>query len=794
MAIGAAWTAWAVWAAGMSGLAIAEPTNGTVTVPLSQWNATVPAPKAPPEAMALPIDRQLTGRLDRGQLEASLRARFEVRSTRSMPVPVLAETATLVSASLDGRPASLRRDGAVWVIDAPPGRHALAVAFLHGQRTERFARQLDLALPAGGPTAIDLILPEAQIAPILAGGVVDSVAPVDQGTRVRGWLAANGSLALTWERPVDDRADPGDARVDGSVQAVLSLGEDVVVGVAQVAVAVREGEIDRIEIDLPPEVEVLEASGDSVLQWHLDPSGALVVLLRHLADASADARIRYQYPTTPGDGVPLKVPVARSDGPVRGTVGVAAPVGLEVSPGQITSGRLLAPRDVPPEVLALTDDPLRAVVAFDGGAPEAAVEVSHQEELRVSPTRIDDLQGITVLMEDGSEVGKLRLAVRNTARQVLAVSLPPGATLTHCFRDGVPLRPAARTGSGGAPDDRSGRVLVPLTRSDRPEDNVRYHVVASGDMLSAIAQRYYGDAAQWPTIAAANPGVAQAGIKPGQKLTIPALAGADNETTFVLELGWERRGAALGAVGARTIALPALDLEVMAANWHLYLPDAISPVWMSGIGVVPIDGHRADPFSRVLDLLVADAPAPSVAYAGMGSYESALKQRRTVYREEQAAQAESGGDPFPLVGTRWRLRGVLLGTDPPAARLIWLTDEAAELARWAVFALAAFAFAFASRRSDRLDARIIAVAVLVVVAFVGHHLLGVHRRALWGIDLGLAVGLALRRQAGARWTGRPGGCLPAAAAAFVGFCWLAKPALAPLFLAPILAWAHRRHR
>ena len=58
-----------------------------------------------------------------------------------------------------------------------------------------------------------------------------------------------------------------------------------------------------------------------------------------------------------------------------------------------------------------------------------------------------------------------------------------------------------------------------------PEPEAQYHDVASGDTLSGIAKKYYGDANKYPQIFEANKPMLSNPDKiyPGQKLRIPAL-------------------------------------------------------------------------------------------------------------------------------------------------------------------------------------------------------------------------------------------------------------------------------
>jgi len=55
------------------------------------------------------------------------------------------------------------------------------------------------------------------------------------------------------------------------------------------------------------------------------------------------------------------------------------------------------------------------------------------------------------------------------------------------------------------------------------EEKVEYYIIVSGDTLSKIAKKYYGDAMQYPRIFEANREVIQNAdlIYPGQKIRIP---------------------------------------------------------------------------------------------------------------------------------------------------------------------------------------------------------------------------------------------------------------------------------
>lgn len=70
------------------------------------------------------------------------------------------------------------------------------------------------------------------------------------------------------------------------------------------------------------------------------------------------------------------------------------------------------------------------------------------------------------------------------------------------------------------------KVIMRQGKKALEQGNPRYHVVASGDSLPKIAQKFYGDMRKWPVIYEANRDVVGNDpnmIKLGQRLLIPVL-------------------------------------------------------------------------------------------------------------------------------------------------------------------------------------------------------------------------------------------------------------------------------
>lgn len=690
-----------------------------VTLPLDDWRAlqsasdhTRPAPDLSARA-----GRTLVGRLERGLLTATLTDRFEVDGKAN--VPLVSGEVTLIGGRFDGGPAPLeKRDGTV-VLQADAGRHTAEIDLVVGKRTDRFARAVDLQLAPGGPTAIDLWIGEHPIEATLGHGLITESRRDGEGTRIRGWLDATGRLDLTWKRELHQSAST-DARIRAEAWTLFEAAEDAMTGVARYEVDVLRGEVDRFDLRLPEGVEVLDVTGDAVLQWQTDAGGTLAVLLRYLASDAFTADVRFQYPIAIDDEVPLNMPVPVTEGEVTGALAVQTPPTLAVSLAESHGATALSHRNVPQQLLGLSPDPLHVAMSFET-LPTPTVDLRRQEEVVTSTTRVDDIQALTVVAHDGIEVSKMRMRVRNTSRQYLAVDLPPGAELTHCYRDGLPLQPAADR-------DVPGRILVPLSQSQRTAPGTPQQVVvAYGDTLTGLALKHYGDANKYLDISAANPG--NGALRVGQTLSLPVEIDAPEARSFVLEIAWRTQGSALGSLGRRTVQLPELDIDVLAANWHVYLPEVVQPLTIRS--TLPQRSRiRYGAAGNLWRLVMPTALA--------GEYRSVLSERRAIYKAKQQMAKGEESRAFPLIGDKYRFSGVLL-TSAPEVTVHYLSASVATGVRWTLGFLAAGVALLIGLRPRWIGSRVLAVATLLPFLAAGNYVLGAHGMVLWGGFIGLGI-------------------------------------------------------
>ncbi len=758
-----------VCALGASGSAWSAPSRGQVTVPLKRWEALLerlesrPAPPAPPAAVVT-LSRSLDGSFAQGLLRATLVVRFEVLAAGHVKVPVVSDAALVSDATLDRGSAALTREGGMLVVGVDrPGPHQLTLQLLVGESQDHFARRLQLRLAPGGATRLSIVVPEPEIDATLTHGVLTAVSAGGllperpAGTRgpdaragstlLQGCLDASGELELTWARRVTHRTDRA-ARLQARGVTLLTVDEALVRGLAVLDLTVSDGELDRVELRLPPAAEPLAVTGDAVLEWRAVGQERLAVLLRRLVRGNVRITVRYQLPGAASRPIaaPMILPLAGVS--YAGVAAIQAPAGLEVR-ARARDARGLDLRDLPAELGDLTRSPLVAAFAFQG-EPNLTLTVTRRQQVSLTTTIIDELHAATVLLEGGGEQTKLRLNLRNNTRQYLAVHLPPGATLTQALLDGQPVRPARVDRGGAAPL----QLLFPLRQSERVDpDAGRLHRVEAGETLGEIAHHYYSDPARWPLILRANSRLlrSERDLRPGLRLVIPSAREVTiEESSFVLELSYHRARSAPGLLGRARFELPELDVDVMRVHWHVYLPTSVAPLRFTG-NLTQLTLHRDDPLRRAWQYL---REALSGRRAWAGEYRSILAQRKRIFEDEARSRGEKEALPasFPLIGERYRFRRILAAHEPLTIEAVYARRSVVAAARWGAL-LVAGVLVLLLLRGGRWWARLGCGVGVVLLLGLGHLVPGVHRRMLWGAVLALAIDLyrRRRRRGAGRW-------------------------------------------
>ena len=709
----------------------------TVDLPLTLWTQVQdalapPAAVAPAHAYSV-IEQRVDGAITRDVLRAQLDLRFEVFAVDGwLEVPVLDGAASLSTITLNGQPAVLRRVDNTYVVGvSKPGVYRLRARVL---RSAEDLRSLTLRL-TDGPTHLDLRVPEIGVRAWLEGGVITAQTVQGGATRLTG--ETNGDIELRWGRAI---AEDAAAEFALDLASVFTVDSTVIKARTAVQVELKSGALDRVVLPVPEGVEVVEVTGDAVLQWRTierDGARVLTVLLTHLIEESTTLTVATQQAIAGDtqDAVELRGVGGPADlvalGRVRGVLGVQARTGLNVALSADAKTERIDGAALPDSVTEMTEQPLLFGARFDAPAT-LALTLTRNATVPLTATIIDDLEATTLLLEDGAEISKLRLHMRNNARQHLAIRLPAGAELSHALIEGVPITPA-RDGD---------RLLLPLWQSTQNTGG-RYHVVQPGENLGEIAYIYYSNPRHWQRILNANDELYDpSDVQPGMRLRVPAPAGVEvEESRFVIELAWRIDREAMGFWGQRAVSLAELDVDVVRANWHVYLPRAVRPLQFETV-FEQRSARRYEPLHRLQRFI-----RKAIVSEAKAGFEGVLDTRRKAFAAEArglVAQSRALGIA-PVIGTRYRFRQLMGGQAVPQMQVTWLSEAAVTALHWGALLWAALVVIGALRPRSRLLSGVVGLVALLPLLWAGYHVVGVYRHLIWGINLGL-LALFLRHR------------------------------------------------
>jgi len=684
------------------------------------------------------IKRSVNGVFQKGLFHGTLRARFKVIDGKQhLRIPVIDGNASLGKVLLNGKRTSLLREGSMFFLGVDkPGVYEAVVEFFWGREQDRFDRKLQFRLPEAGVTEISVVVPEKDIDAKLSKGVILSRSSHHKGTVLKGFLDASGMMDLAWTRKVTHEAR-GDTKIEAQLSTLFILQEAVITGHTAFDVHIVEGETDVVNLTLPKGLEVVKVEGDAVLQWRTD-SGAnsrLKVLLRYLIKDRAKIKVFFQFPVGKENSVKLLMPLPEKGVVMSGNAGIQGPAGLNVTVSEIRGAKELELRNLPDSLTMQTKAPLLHGFDFTSQNPEITIGVKKHKEVKLISTLIDDLQASTVVIEDGLEITKMKLRIRNNNRQYLKLKLPKKAKLTQSLIDGSPVRPALTEENG------EKILLFPLKQSEHiGKSNGRFHKVTPGETLSDIANFYYSDPNQWRYILKSNPNSLYSAsyLREGMSLSIPIKEGVKvKESSFLIELVYKiRKGNSLSFAGSYDLSLPKMDINVMKATWYLYFPRNYD-VLSFNTNLNQLSHIRYDSFRRFIYFF--KNAMWRKAWAGGRKYKSILSQRKEIYKADSANrfQGKTVLSTFPLVGKQYRFNRNLLKHEKAEISLFYVPKSSAGPLRWLTLILS-FLITLSVISGKRSRKKWIAAGVLLILfLFIAHYFNGMNRRVVWGIDLAL---------------------------------------------------------
>ncbi len=349
-----------------------------------------------------PVDYSVSGlvattTLDREDaLTLSLSLNIVPHTTRSILVPFALEGAALVSADLDGHPASLR---------SGPQGFALLV---EGTRHQKFNAAFQIPIKRlGGWQIVQAKIPSAPSARLQLNvpsastelrmiGLPDAEQRLTtrDNEEIQTSLLADGSLSFQWRRKVFERVVDQGLSVDSDCS--LKVEEQGIHLAWNVRLDFRGGNRDRFEFELPTGLDVEKVSGKNIRGWSIesrDERQVLKVSLLKSANDSEQLAIFARLPQRMGAGQNQLVPIPRLIVPdamvQRGRFSIVRSATLDI---EIATADGLVREDLSKDSLLVATHspiPLQPFQAYRYASKDYQLSLKISDQMRLLSSRLE---------------------------------------------------------------------------------------------------------------------------------------------------------------------------------------------------------------------------------------------------------------------------------------------------------------------------------------------------------------------------------------------------------------------
>jgi hypothetical protein len=266
--------------------------------------------------------------------------------------------------------------------------------------------------------------------------------------------------------------DPVVAKFDAEINTLISLMDVTMRGAASTNIRVKSGRLERIQLELPEDVNLLSLSAPS-LRTHkvVNEGGRQLINVEFTQEMDGQFRIEANYERIAADtDAELPVPTLSVVGAEveQGRIAVEALAAVEVQVARSDQLSSVDPSELPQQLVLKTTNPILLAYKYVHTDPpyELALQITRHPEVTVQSASIDQAHYQTLFTQDGLAVTTARFTVRNNRKQFLRVRLPEGAQVWSATVAGRPEKPAISAEPGDS-NDGTGRpeILIKVINS-----------------------------------------------------------------------------------------------------------------------------------------------------------------------------------------------------------------------------------------------------------------------------------------------------------------------------------------
>lgn len=434
---------------------------------LLEWSVTRKAgkPVAPPPTDYILAAGQYAGTLSDEAAEFTLKLSANVlRKDAWVSIPVLPSDVAIREATLPEGVYLNVVDNTYQLLTDKTGpieasiKFTVAVQKSAGVNTASFQRM------APGSAILDLTLDRTDVEVKVPASQSLAVTPGDGKTHVAAALAANVPVTVTWERALP-KVPPAPTKMYAETRTLVAVAEGLLVCQEAVNFNILHSPVREVKLAVPEGASVLTVTGGSVQDWRTK-DGELTVALRSETIGSLNLGISFERPAKAGQDQTVEAPVIRALGVERerGFIAVVAVTNVEIGAGNVAGATAIDVRQLPPDILAMTNQPILLGFRYVSAAGEEVgklavpLVVRRHKEVGVLVTLVDSGTFTGMQLSDGRRITKALYSVRNNRNQFLRLKMPAGAEIWSVSVGGNAVTPAKD-------EAQDGTILIPLIRS-----------------------------------------------------------------------------------------------------------------------------------------------------------------------------------------------------------------------------------------------------------------------------------------------------------------------------------------
>jgi hypothetical protein len=265
--------------------------------------------------------------------------------------------------------------------------------------------------------------------------------------------------------------EPVQGRFDAQINTLISLGDVSMKGSASIDLNVKSGALNRVQLDLPENINILNLTAPSLRVFKaIEEGGRHYVDVQFTQDMDGQFRIEVSYELLMNENSgDAKVPtLAVRDADVeQGRIAVEALSVVEVQTSSTSSLVSLDPSELPQQLVLKTTNPI--LLAFKYARADQphdlTLRITRHKEIEVPSAAIEQANYSTLMTRDGVAVTRAEFSVKNIRNQFLRVRLPENSVVWSVTVNGNPEKPALAEESGkGTPGNE---ILIKIINSSQ---------------------------------------------------------------------------------------------------------------------------------------------------------------------------------------------------------------------------------------------------------------------------------------------------------------------------------------